>query len=258
MYFMSKAAQYNTDALKIQYALSMCQDDAAEWANPATRDLLAAVSAQPFNAALMPFNNSWTAFADTFLLFFGVQDKEVLALEKLSRLEQGNSRFPTYLTKFQMLVSQTGLSDTDKRARLEAGTHHETRLQVNLSNQPHNSFTTWATEAVRLDNILHSHRRRKGAGNPSSFTGPRTPPRDPDAMDVDATGVIKCYRCQGTGHMAGECRNPVKCRWCAGPHDSRQHPKDKPKQRVNATGDDESSTGTSTTANLAPGASGPP
>ena len=33
---------------------------------------------------------------------------------------------------------------------------------------------------------------------------------------------IQCYKCQGFGHMANECRNQSKCMHCSGDHDSRQ------------------------------------
>lgn len=33
-----------------------------------------------------------------------------------------------------------------------------------------------------------------------------------------------CYRCGEIGHKSFECKNPYKCRWCGGAHDSRQCP----------------------------------
>ena len=54
----------------------------------------------------------------------------------------------------------------------------------------------------------------QGAGNSQ---GNATGQKDPNAMDVDRSNwgkrpPIKCYNCQGTGHMARDCQNERKVR----------------------------------------------
>ena len=54
----------------------------------------------------------------------------------------------------------------------------------------------------------------QGAGNQQENTSGQ---KDPNAMDVDRSNwgkrpPIKCYNCQGTGHMARDCRNERKVR----------------------------------------------
>ena len=54
----------------------------------------------------------------------------------------------------------------------------------------------------------------QGAGNQQ---GNATGQKDPNAMDINRSNwgkrpLIKCYNCQGTGHMACDCRNERKVR----------------------------------------------
>jgi hypothetical protein len=36
--------------------------------------------------------------------------------------------------------------------------------------------------------------------------------------------TLRCFRCQGVGHVAGGCTGPRKCLLCAGPHDKSECP----------------------------------
>ena len=90
-------------------------------------------------------------------------------------------------------------------AKKEADKPKETR-----SNQPRQGngqySKAWQPRTFQL--------APQGTGNQQ---GSATGQKDPNAMDVDRSNwgkrpPIKCYNCQGTGHMAHDCRNEKKVR----------------------------------------------
>lgn len=145
LYFADHMPQYPSHLQQIRYALSLCIEDAAEWANPVIRDFLDPHTGQPAVAATtttpaLPAGPvvaaSWGDFKQVFLSFFGPQDKEAVAMQKIVHLWQGQGSMADYVTKFLILANQTKMSNLDKCTRLAEHMSPRLRLQLNMLNRP--------------------------------------------------------------------------------------------------------------------------
>jgi Retrotransposon gag protein len=202
------------DAEWIRAALLYLQDDAAIWAAPAMEE---------FAEGRAPFSSRWHTFREHFKARFETIDEAVDAKEKLRVLWQDTSTVPEYAALFKQLMARTGYSVADLRDRFYE--HLSTRIKDELVHtaRPIATLDELITVASDIDIRVRQRRserdrerKRFGAAagltvvpTPSTATPFAPPPRDTNAMNVDAMRIRddflrkmkgKCFGCGSAVH----------------------------------------------------------
>ena len=191
------------------------QDDAALWATPAIEEL---------TTGNTPFEGSWTQLRQQFKARFETVDEAVDAKECLRILWQGSLTIPEYTACFKELANHTGYSMPDLRDRFYE--HLSTTIKDELVHtaRPIGTLeeliiaTTDIDLRIRQRCAERDRERGKSTGATAAAKAPLTmhttsfaaPPRDPNAMEVDATRTReefnrlmrgKCYGCGSSAHV---------------------------------------------------------
>jgi Retrotransposon gag protein len=164
-------------------------------------------------------------FVEALKQTFQPYDKPAKALEDIKKLWLGNNSITEHNSRFQLLVSQTGITDSPALINL----YQETlpwALQslIIRSEHPPKTLEEWYTKAT---NFYIRHKRvqclfKKWDDKPTNtfgalpvqkkFTFPEK--KNPNAMDIDHIMVNeptclmkegKCFRCKLFGHLSQDC-----------------------------------------------------
>lgn len=217
---LNNAAGVRNDSLWIGTALSFLRDEAAVWATPYVEDLVAHWS---------PFT-SWDEFVLKFKARFETQDEATDAKQALRQLWQGKMSVPEYTAWFREAMSRTGYSTSDLRDRYYEHLSIEIKDALPMTERSTKTLDKLITVVTDLDTRLRQRKAEKaretGKATGVTFTAwptPSTsaspfaaPPKDPNAMDLDATKargngksrkdfmkvmVGRCFGCGSKDHV---------------------------------------------------------
>ncbi|KAF5353012.1 hypothetical protein D9757_014931 [Collybiopsis confluens] len=155
----------------------------------------------PNNNIALTYPN-WVDFKAAFIARFETADPVTDAKTMLKTLYQGKNSVASYAATFKQYSGRTGYSDVDLRDKFY--NHLAARIKDGLVHTQANTslLASLIAEAIRVDNRINKRNRQKTpfkAVTPSAHhfqpsNPPFFPPRDPNAMDVDATRVTDADR----------------------------------------------------------------
>lgn len=170
---------------------------------------------------------TWQAFKDDVLAIYGDPDRRLKAAFTIRQLKQKTSA-AVYSSEFAALSILVEWGDVALRDQYYSGLKTEVQVEIARGAFPA-TLNELAALAIRIDSRLFESRKgtttnpfrnRMGQWQPQNQNS-RPPPRDPNAMDVDATGPArprltdqlreqlrkdgKCFRCRQKGHMSRDC-----------------------------------------------------
>ncbi|KAF5355378.1 hypothetical protein D9757_014592 [Collybiopsis confluens] len=206
----------------VKSAISFLEGEAAIWATPIAEN----ISAHTSNNNIALTYPNWVDFKAAFIARFETADPVTDAKTMLKTLYQGKNSVASYAATFKQYSGRTGYSDVDLRDKFYD--HLADRIKDGLVHTQANTslLASLIAEAIRVDNRINERNRQKTPfkavtpsahhfqpGNPPFF-----PPRDPNAMDVDATRTVtgkssddyrrfmmgRCYGCGSKNHRKAD------------------------------------------------------
>jgi Ty3 transposon capsid-like protein len=213
---------YNDDK-KIPFILSyLTGGDAAIWKQ---QFIQTKIEEHEWERTKEPNWGTYQSSVDALKKTFQPYDKPAEALEDMEKLRLGNNSIMEHNSRFQLLVSQTGMTDSPMLINL----YRETlpwalQSPIIRSEHPLKTLEEWYTKAT---NFYIGHKRaqrlfKKRDDKPTNtfgalpaqkkFTFPKK--KDPNAMDIDRMTVEeqtrlmkegKCFRCKLFGHLSWNC-----------------------------------------------------
>jgi len=212
---------------KIRAALNLMVSKAGDWANS-----FLAKSNDPANTTPI-FEGNWETFVTTFKGHFASIDEEKQALADLRKLKQGKDESVSdYAQAFTDLANLTKLSDYDQRQMFVEGLNIDMRRLVGIANAVATTEPASLSDLISRVNKLdiNVNNPALGIGRGGSRSQASNGGRDPNAMEIDATGTGnaktreqftaqmrgRCYGCGSRGHNKRECRRAqdVFCNYC--------------------------------------------
>lgn len=214
-YIQRRIHDYPTINDQVYLALSYMEDKANDWKH---RYLARIGQGQT------PFQ-TWGEFEQEFRLSFERIQDAAEAMAELKRYKQGSLSVAEYHAHFDTLAGRTNLSEFDKKERFYDGLADRIKDALTTTSKPIGTYIQLVRVSIELDNRATQRQwerqQDRGAHRPNPWPRvqiPRpapaqpaqtvAPPRDPNAMDVDASRV--CYNCGQKGHIRRFCRNPPK------------------------------------------------
>lgn len=209
---LNTAAGVRNDSLWIGTALSFLRDEAAVWATPYVEDLV---------AHRTPFVN-WDEFVNKFKTRFETQDEVADAKQALRQLWQGRMSVPEYTAWFCEVMSRTGYLTSDLRNRYYKHLSIEIKDALPMTERSTKTLDELTTVVTDLDTRLRQRKAEKacetGKATGVTFTARPTPstsaspfaapPKDPNAMDLDATKARGNGKSCDVTHRAAKFRTP--------------------------------------------------
>lgn len=161
-----------------------------------------------------PFSN-WDDFARSIVERFEPANLQHQLHDQLRELKQ-DTTVREYISRFQDLLSQVdSMTEVGQVAYFVAGLKSDLRYEVRKQRP------STLAEAIRLAEDIYDALVADGPPRASArhFASSRAPPKvDPTAMEIDslerrgrdanARLPVKCYNCQGFGHIARYCPIP--------------------------------------------------
>ncbi|KAF5369733.1 hypothetical protein D9757_012001 [Collybiopsis confluens] len=206
----------------VKSAISFLEGEAAIWATPIAEN----ISAHTSNNNVALTYPTWADFKAAFIARFETADPVTDAKTMLKTLYQGKNSVASYAATFKQYSGRTGYSDVDLRDKFYD--HLADRIKDGLVHTQANTslLASLIAEAIRVDNRINERNRQKTpfkAITPSAHhfqpsNPPFFPPRDPNAMDVDATRTVtgkssddyrrfmmgRCYGCGSKNHRKAD------------------------------------------------------
>jgi Retrotransposon gag protein len=211
---------YDDDEKKISFILSYLADgDAAVLKQQFIQTKIEESEEAKTNE---PSWGTYKEFVEALKKTFQPYDKPAKALEDMKKLHLGDGSIMEHNSRFQLLMSQTGMKDFPALTDL----YQETlpwglQSPIIRSEHPPKTLEEWYTKAT---NFYVGHQRaqrlfKKRDNKPA--TTPSAPPaqkrfsfpekKDPNAMDIDRMSIEeqmwlmkegKCFRCKLFGHLS--------------------------------------------------------
>jgi hypothetical protein len=225
VYLKVNKSIYDDNEKKISFILSYLADgDAAVWKQQFIQTKIEeSVDAKTDEPSWENYKEFVEALKKTFQLYNELAE----ALEDMKKLRLGDGSIMEHNSKFQLLVSQTGMKDSPALTDL----YRETlpwglQSPIIQSEHPLKTLEEWYTKAT---NFYVGHQRaqrlfKKRDNKPTNTTS--APPaqkrfsfpekKDPNAMDIDRMTIEerthlmkegKCFRCKLFGHLSRDCPN---------------------------------------------------
>jgi len=166
-----------------------------------------------------PFD-SWEKMTDEMAQFFISTETQTHAIDKLTKLKQGNRLLEDFWSEFVTWKELSGYNEVALVGLFKKGIHPALARKLVEIGQLRNSdsLDEWYEKALNFE------RSRRDAIE--EFEGRKTMEslgdvrkklvldilrRDPNAMDVDRRRETRrCYNCGETGHLTARCSKPKK------------------------------------------------
>ena len=161
----------------IQAVLNLMDEDARTWILPHLEEL---------RRGVIPFTGSWRQFEREFIKWWIPQDITESAREALKNLKQGKNSVAEFMAKFDQHTSQTGWSAVDHRQHFYDGLNDRIKDTLSYTDLPIGTFEELRNAASKLDKRMRQREAEK-RGTSSQSTSTNNPPKDPNAMDIDAS-----------------------------------------------------------------------
>ena len=193
----------------IAAVLNLMEDEARTWALPYL-EMLA--------NSRHPFQGLYRNFTDAFTKRFAPLNSTEAARDALKALKQGKSSVVEYISKFDQFVQQTGWSDADHRTWFYDRLTEGVKDALTFTDRPTTTLNELKTAAHIFDQRIRQRHAEKG-GKQAQQQLHLSPisPKDPNAMDVDASQQSdnkevrnkrtyvafmrgKCFGCGSTDH----------------------------------------------------------
>src|SRR5258707_2830107 len=160
---------------------------------------------------------------------FGDPNPRATAQRQIEALKQAQKPAEEFVTEFQNLALDTGYDDEALINKFKHGLNRPLLVECYRRSPLPTTLKEWQDTAINADRNYREMTMWTQGGRTQGYT-PRantstpsfsaavptpTPPRDPNAMDVDRTRTRRpfvCYNCNGEGHMARDCKQPKKPR----------------------------------------------
>jgi len=181
--YNSESHKFATDANKVNYASSKCRGSAWQWVRTSIQEGQSSYT-------------TWAAFKTALTRAFGETDEREVALAKYRAITQGRRSAAAYWAEFQKIIADLNYGQPEYIDQFKRGLHHKVRKQLALMETLPDTIIELANQVIALDNRLFNFRStnelRQYQPHPQNYqsftpTVQQPPPRDPDAMDLDAT-----------------------------------------------------------------------
>jgi hypothetical protein len=216
---------YDDDEKKIAFILSYLADgDAAVWKQQFIQTKIEeSIEAKTDE----PSWGDYKEFVEALKKTFQPYNEPAEALKDMKKLRLGDGSITEHNSRFQLLVSQTGMKDSPALMDL----YQETLLwglqsPIIRSEHPLKTLEEWYTKATNFY-VRHQRAQRlfKKRDNKPTNTTSTLPAqkkfsfpekKDPNTMDIDRMSIKertrlmkegKCFRCKLFGHLSRDCPN---------------------------------------------------
>jgi len=166
-----------------------------------------------------PFE-TWENMADEMAQFFISTETQTHAIDKLTKLKQGNRLLEDFWLEFVTWKELSGYNEVALVGLFKKGIHPALAQKLVEIGQLRNSdlLDEWYEKALSFERSRRDAIEEFGGRKmvESSGDAKKKPVldvlrRDPNAMDVDRRRELRrCYNCGETGHLAARCSKPRK------------------------------------------------
>jgi len=167
----------------------------------------------------LPFE-TWEKMADEMAQFFISTETQTHAIEKLSKLKQGNRLLEDFWSEFVTWKELSGYNEVTLVGLFKKGIHPALARKLVEIGQLRNSdsLDEWYEKALSFERLRREaieefggRRNMENSGDMKKKPVLDVPRRDLNAMDVDRRRETRrCYNCGETGHLAARCSKPRK------------------------------------------------
>jgi len=160
-----------------------------------------------------PFE-TWEKMADEMAQFFISTETQTHAIDKLTKLKQGNRLLEDFWLEFVTWKELSGYNEVTLVGLFKKGIHPALARKLVEIGQLRNLdlLDKWYEKALsfersRRDAIEEFGGRKtiESLGDVKKKPVLDIPRRDPNAMDVDRCREMRCYNCGETGHLTARC-----------------------------------------------------
>lgn len=231
IFFALQPHRFNSDEVKIQYAVSRLKDRALDWIFPYV------------SAGLSKSFAVWEKFEDAFLKYYGFGNRSGDSMTKLLNLKQGKQDFRQHLEHFRLLLHKSGLPESEDISRGILMESLSPFFQQALSMQARaTTFSDLIEKCLMIEDYKQRLPSKSGSKfhEPNSFTPrpqispPFRHPENHDPMEIDSITIPNrgrltprqkefCYQnnictyCRRKGHTIGSCNRRKSYRDPPGP-----------------------------------------
>jgi len=166
-----------------------------------------------------PFD-SWEKMADEMAQFFISTETQTHAIDKLTKLKQGNRLLEDFWSEFVTWKKLSGYNEVTLVGLFKKGIHPTLARKLVEIGQMRNSdsLDVWYEKALSFERSRREAIEEFGGRKSMESSGEErkkpvldVPRRDPNAMDVDRRREMRrCYNCGETGHLTARCSKPRK------------------------------------------------